>query len=146
MNFVLWDILEFYMKNVITIIEKGTEIFQESQCYNCSTNIITPFIFSFLWAIISILITLKSIEKSNLLFSKIRFKLRYRKILFIWKQILEGIFIKILFIYLRQYYLLFNIKFSISFSFIDPTSNNSQLMASSLDCYLSMLELLLLFY
>ncbi|CAD8185608.1 unnamed protein product [Paramecium octaurelia] len=112
---------------------------QDSECYNCSTNTMMPFIFSFIWTIVSILITLKSIEKSNLLFSKLQFKIRYRKILFKLEKDMEGIFIKMLFIYLWIFSVIFtfNIKFSISFSFIDQTSNTSQFMASSLDCFLS---------
>ncbi|CAD8195232.1 unnamed protein product [Paramecium pentaurelia] len=121
---------------------------QDSECYNCSINTITPFIFSFLWAIISIVITLRSIEKSNLLFSKLQFKLRYRKILFKLEKDMEGIFIKMLFIYLWIFSVIFsfNIKFSISFSFIDQTSNTSQFMASSIDCYLSEITQIELIY
>ncbi|CAD8200458.1 unnamed protein product [Paramecium octaurelia] len=112
---------------------------QDSQCYSCSSNTLTPLTFSFIWSIISVLITLKSIQKSNLLFSKLQFKLRYRKILFKLEKDMEGIFIKMLFIYLWIFSVIFtfNIKFSISFSFIDQTSNTSQFMASSLDCFLS---------
>ncbi|CAD8114148.1 unnamed protein product [Paramecium primaurelia] len=52
---------------------------------------------------------------------------------------MEGIFIKMLFIYLWIFQVIFtfNIKFTISFQFIDITSNTTQFMASSLDCFLS---------
>ncbi|CAD8128981.1 unnamed protein product [Paramecium sonneborni] len=121
---------------------------QDSQCYNCSINNIMPFLFSFVWAIFSIVITLRSIEQSNLLFSNLQFKLIYRKILFKLEKDMSGIFIKMLFIYLWIFSAIFtfNIQFSISFSFIDQTSNTSQFMASSLDCYLSQLSQIDLIY
>ncbi|CAD8129468.1 unnamed protein product [Paramecium sonneborni] len=112
---------------------------QDSTCKNCSLNSITPLILSFIWALVSIVITLRSIEKSNLLFSKLQFKLRFRKILFKLEKDMEGIFIKMLFIYLWIFSVIFtfNIRFSISFQFIDQASNTSLFMASSLDCYIS---------
>ncbi|CAD8144096.1 unnamed protein product [Paramecium pentaurelia] len=112
---------------------------ENTQCYNCSTSNVASFIFASLWAMISILITLKSIEKSNELFSSLRFRIRYRKILFKFYQDLEGIFIKMLLNYLWIFSVIFtfNIKFQISFSFVEQTSNTSQFMAFSLDCFLS---------
>ncbi|CAD8214587.1 unnamed protein product [Paramecium octaurelia] len=121
---------------------------QDSECYSCSTKTIMHFIISFLWTVVSVLITLRSIQNSNMLFSKLRFKLRFRKILFKLEQDMEGIFIKMLFIYLWIFSVTFtfNLKFSISFSFIDQTSNTSQFMASSLDCFLSEISSIELIY
>ncbi|CAD8141277.1 unnamed protein product [Paramecium pentaurelia] len=116
---------------------------QDSICYGCSdtANYIVSFIFASLWALISIIITLRSIEKSNQLFTTLKLKLKpkYSKILFKLDQDLESIFIKILLNYLWIFSVIFtfNLKFSLSFSIIDQFSNTSQFMAFSLDCYLS---------
>ncbi|CAD8047654.1 unnamed protein product [Paramecium primaurelia] len=116
---------------------------QDSICYGCSdtANYIVSFIFASLWALISIIITLRSIQKSNQLFTTLKLKLKpkYSKILFKLDQDLESIFIKILLNYLWIFSVIFtfNLKFSLSFSNIDQFSNTSQFMAFSLDCYLS---------
>ncbi|CAD8148222.1 unnamed protein product [Paramecium pentaurelia] len=123
---------------------------QDSQCYDCryATNHILAIVFTSFWAIISIVITLKSIEKSKQLFNSLWMKQRFNKTLFKLNQDLEGIFIKMLLNYLWIFSVIFtfNIKFSFSFSFIDQTSNTSNFLAFSIDCILQIFSQIELIY
>ncbi|CAD8183302.1 unnamed protein product [Paramecium octaurelia] len=115
--------------------------YQNAECFSCSTNTFISFTFTSLWAIIMIVVTLRSIEKSNQLFfyCKLTFKPSISKIIFKLGQDMESIFIKMVLNYLWIYSVIFtfNINFSISLSLIESTSNASQFMAFSLDCFLS---------
>ncbi|CAD8185628.1 unnamed protein product [Paramecium octaurelia] len=90
-------------------------------------------------AIFSIILTLKSIGKSNDLFLYYKIQGSFNEILFKLNQDLEGILIKMLINYLWIYSVIFafNITFSFQFNFVEQASNQSYSMANNLDCYLS---------
>ncbi|CAD8205207.1 unnamed protein product [Paramecium octaurelia] len=93
-------------------------------------------------ALISIIITLRSIEKSNRLFSSLKIRQRFSKIIFKLDQDHESILIKMLLNYLWIFSVIFtfNTYFSFSLNFIELTSNSSYFMANNLDCYLSSIQ------
>ncbi|CAD8188935.1 unnamed protein product [Paramecium octaurelia] len=99
-------------------------------------------------ALISILITLRSIEKSNRLFSSLKIRQRFSKIIFKLDQDHESILIKMLLNYLWIFSVIFtfNTNFSFSINFIELTSNSSYFMANNLDCYLSSMQSFELIY
>ncbi|CAD8094306.1 unnamed protein product [Paramecium primaurelia] len=114
---------------------------QNSECFVCfsTQDSIIPFIFNTLWAILSIILTLKSIGKSNNLFLFYKIQGSFNQILFKLNQDFEGILIKMLLNYLWIFSVIFslNINFSFQFNFVDQASNQSYSMANNLDCYLS---------
>ncbi|CAD8169287.1 unnamed protein product [Paramecium pentaurelia] len=114
---------------------------QNSECFLCfsAQDSILPFILNTLWAILSIILTLKSIGKSNDLFLLYKIQGSFNQILFKLNQDLEGILIKMLLNYLWIFSVIFslNISFSFQFNFVDQASNQSYSMANNLDCYLS---------
>ncbi|CAD8092588.1 unnamed protein product [Paramecium primaurelia] len=114
---------------------------QNSECFLCfgNQNSIIPFILNTAWAILSIILTLKSIGKSNDLFLLYKIQGSFNQILFKLNQDLEGILIKMLINYLWIFSVIFtlNISFSFQFNFVDQASNQSYSMANNLDCYLS---------
>ncbi|CAD8197264.1 unnamed protein product [Paramecium pentaurelia] len=114
---------------------------QNSECFLCFgiQNSIIPFILNTAWAILSIILTLKSIGKSNDLFLLYKIQGSFNQILFKLNQDLEGILIKMLINYLWIFSVIFtlNISFSFQFNFVDQASNQSYSMANNLDCYLS---------
>ncbi|CAD8105139.1 unnamed protein product [Paramecium sonneborni] len=120
------------------------------KCLECNQiwkSMIT-FIFTSIWALFSILITLRSIEISNKLFSSLKIGQKYSKIIFKLNQNHESILIKMLLNYLWIFSVVFNfnITYSISFNFIEQTSNTSYFMAYNLDCYLSQIQNVELIY
>ncbi|CAD8108643.1 unnamed protein product [Paramecium sonneborni] len=123
---------------------------QDSKCYDCvdSAHYITGILAACIWAIFSILLTLKSIEKSTLLFNSLKIGQKHSKILFKLNQDLESILIKMLLNYFWIFSVIFtfNIQFSISFSFVDQTSNTSNFIAFNLDCFLSDLSQIEIIY
>ncbi|CAD8127957.1 unnamed protein product [Paramecium sonneborni] len=126
---------------------KNLEDFQCLECNQIWKSMI-PFIFTSIWALLSILITLRSIEISNKLFSSLKIGQKYSKIIFKLNQDHESILIKMLLNYLWIFSVVFNfnITFSISFNFIEQTSNTSYFMANNLDCYLSQIQNIELIY
>ncbi|CAD8133591.1 unnamed protein product [Paramecium octaurelia] len=114
---------------------------QNSECQVCFgvDDSIIPFIITSLWACFSVLITLKSIAKSNRLFASLKLREKQSKIIFKLSQDHQSILIKMFLNYLWIYSVIFtfNINFSFSFNFIDKASNTSYFMANNLDCYLS---------
>ncbi|CAD8190110.1 unnamed protein product [Paramecium octaurelia] len=120
------------------------------ECQICQeqANNIASFIFTLIWAICSIMLTLKSIEKSNLMFSQLKSTERFNKILFKLNQDHQSILIKMLLNYLWIFSLIFtfNLQFSISLFFIDSASNTSYFMANNLDCYLANIQNIDLIY
>ncbi|CAD8172126.1 unnamed protein product [Paramecium pentaurelia] len=114
---------------------------QNSECFLCfsTQDSIIPFILNTLWAILSIILTLKSIGKSNNLFLFYKIQGSFNQILFKLNQDFEGILIKMLLNYLWIFSVIFslNINFSFQFNFVDQASNQSYSMANNLDCYLS---------
>ncbi|CAK86792.1 unnamed protein product, partial (macronuclear) [Paramecium tetraurelia] len=114
----------------------------EYQICQEQANNIASFVFTLLWAICSIMLTLKSIEKSNLMFSQLKSTERFNNILFKLNQDHQSILIKMLLNYLWIFSLsfTFNLQFSISLFFIDSASNTSYFMANNLDCYLANIQ------
>ncbi|CAK67646.1 unnamed protein product (macronuclear) [Paramecium tetraurelia] len=122
---------------------------QNSECLSCFgiSDSILPFILNSIWqiykynirAILSIILTVKSIVKSNDLFLFLKVKERFSQILFKLNQDRESILIKMFLNYLWIFSLIFtfNINFSFQFNFVDSASNTSLSMANNLDCYLS---------
>ncbi|CAD8193801.1 unnamed protein product [Paramecium octaurelia] len=114
---------------------------QNSECISCFgiSDSILPFILNSIWAILSIILTVKSIVKSNDLFLFLKVKERFSQILFKLNQDRESILIKMFLNYLWTFSLIFtfNISFSFQFNFVDSASNTSLSMANNLDCYLS---------
>ncbi|CAD8097921.1 unnamed protein product [Paramecium sonneborni] len=113
---------------------------QKYNCESCSyiTNSVLSFIIASLWAILQILLTLKSIDRSNHLFQSLKLRAKYSKILFKLNQDHQSILIKMFvnFLWIFSVIFSFNIQFSFSFGFVDQASNPSNFMATSLDCYL----------
>ncbi|CAD8155005.1 unnamed protein product [Paramecium pentaurelia] len=117
------------------------------QCFGVQDSVL-PVFFNILWAILSIIITLRSIEKSNELFLFLKIRERFSKILFKLNQDLQSIFVKMFLNYLWIFSVIFtfNINFSFSIDFINQASNTSYSMANNLDCYLSEIEKIELVY
>ncbi|CAD8128825.1 unnamed protein product [Paramecium sonneborni] len=114
---------------------------QNSECQACFEDYdsIIPFIITSLWSCISVLLTLKSIAKSNSLFASLKLREKQSKIIFKLSQDHQSILIKMFLNYLWIYTVIFtfNINFSFSFNFIENGSNTSYFMANNFDCYLS---------
>ncbi|CAD8120899.1 unnamed protein product [Paramecium sonneborni] len=107
-------------------------------CRNSKDNVL-PFIFTSIWVIISTILTLRSIDKSNKLFSSLKIRQRFAKIIFKLNQDHESILLKLFlnYVWIFSVIFTFNINFQFSFSFINQTSNTSYFMANNLDCFLS---------
>ncbi|CAD8089305.1 unnamed protein product [Paramecium sonneborni] len=121
-----------------------------SDCFICDgvLDSIIPFILNTIWAILSIIITLKSIERSNELFLLFKIKERFSKILFKLNQDLQSILMKMFLTYLWIFSVIFtfNTSFSFQLNFINQASNTSYSMANNLDCYLSEIQNIELIY
>ncbi|CAD8127675.1 unnamed protein product [Paramecium sonneborni] len=109
-------------------------------CYECFGNdsSIFPFIFSIIQVLLSITLTLKSIDRSNQLFKSLKMFQKQSKILYKLNQDHESILIKMLLNYLWIFSVIFsfNITFQFQFHLITTTSNSFYIMANNLDCYL----------
>ncbi|CAD8172201.1 unnamed protein product [Paramecium octaurelia] len=123
---------------------------QDQSCLSCygDQDSILPFILTTIWALLSIILSLKSINTSNQLFTSLKLRERHFLIIFKLSQDHESVFLKMLLNYLWIYSVIFtfNISFSFSFIFVDQASNTSYFMANNLDCYLSDLEEISLIY
>ncbi|CAD8187793.1 unnamed protein product [Paramecium pentaurelia] len=113
----------------------------DSRCFICQgiDNGILPFILALIQALISITLTLRSINKSNRLFSSLKIRQKFSNIIFRLNQDHESILIKMWLNYLWIFSVIFtfNINFQFQFTLIDSTSNSFYFMAYNLDCYLS---------
>ncbi|CAD8148748.1 unnamed protein product [Paramecium octaurelia] len=129
---------------------KHFKIQSKTDCLKCFgiQDSILPVFFNILWTIFSIVITLRSIEKSNELFLYLKIRERFSRILFKLNQDLQSIFVKMFLNYLWIFsvILTFNINFQFSFDFINQASNTSYSLANNLDCYLSEIENVELIY
>ncbi|CAD8067414.1 unnamed protein product [Paramecium sonneborni] len=118
---------------------------QDLTCLSCSQNdnIILPFSFALFQALLSIFLSLKSIRRSNQLFTQLRIFEKFSKIIFKLNQDHEGILLKMLLNYLWIFSVIFtfNINFSFSFTFIEQSSNSFYFMVNNLDCYFSNLDI-----
>ncbi|CAD8119769.1 unnamed protein product [Paramecium sonneborni] len=114
---------------------------QDSVCISCFgvQDSIIPFVAASIWSLLSIIITLRSIEQSNQLFKNLKLNQKFSKILFKLEQGHESFIIKMLLNYMWIFSVIFtfNIQFSFTFTFVDSASNTSYSMANNLDCYLS---------
>ncbi|CAD8128827.1 unnamed protein product [Paramecium sonneborni] len=123
---------------------------ENSKCWSCFgiSDSIIPFVMNSIWAMLSVLLSLRSINKSNDLFIFLKIKERFSQIIFKLNQDFESIFIKMMLNYFWIFSLIFtfNISFTISFNFIDKASNTSYSMANNLDCYLSEITIINLLY
>ncbi|CAD8126702.1 unnamed protein product [Paramecium sonneborni] len=123
---------------------------ENSECLSCFgiSDSIVPFVLNSVWAVLSVIVTLNSINKSNDLFVLLRIKEKQSQIIFKLTQDFESIFIKMMLNYFWIFSLIFtfNISFSFSFNFIDKASNTSYSMANNLDCHLSDITVTQLIY
>ncbi|CAD8195642.1 unnamed protein product [Paramecium octaurelia] len=113
-------------------------------CQSCSKNdnIVIPLLLALFQSLLSISLSLKSINKSNQLFAQLKIFLKFSKVIFKLSQDHEGILVKMLLNYLWIFSVIFtfNISFSFSFIFIEQSSNSFYFMVNNLDCYLSNLQ------
>ncbi|CAD8181135.1 unnamed protein product [Paramecium pentaurelia] len=111
---------------------------QNISCLNCnynSANILSVILIA-LWAIISTLITLRSVEKTNQAFMQLKINQKFSNILFKLNFDQESILLKLYLNYLWIFSLIFtfNIQFSFSFIFVNKMSDTSYFMTRNLDC------------
>ncbi|CAD8190904.1 unnamed protein product [Paramecium pentaurelia] len=135
MIYVQQDILEVCVKNVTCIILEDKEIIQKMKKIHLVKIVKMQLIVYFRlflpqYALISTLLTLRSIDKSNKLFSSLKIRQGFVKIIF----------------KLNQVIFTFNFQFQFSFTFINQTSNTSYFMANNMDCYLSQIYNISLVY
>ncbi|CAD8126466.1 unnamed protein product [Paramecium sonneborni] len=122
----------------------------ENNCLNCSnaSSLIAQYIILSIWVLLSIILTLRSIDKTNKLFATLKIRQKIGKIIFKLNQDHEGILIKLFLNYFWIFSIIFtfNVEFSFSFDFIDKISNTSNFLANSLDCYLADYQSIQLIY
>ncbi|CAD8087594.1 unnamed protein product [Paramecium primaurelia] len=116
----------------------------DQNCRKCQFDWSSIFSFMLinLWTFISISMSLRSISKSNQLYSQLIIAQRFSKILFKLNQDQQSIQLKMLINYLWIYSVIFtfNIRFSFSLFFIEQTSDTSYFIAKDLDCYISSIQ------
>ncbi|CAD8125631.1 unnamed protein product [Paramecium sonneborni] len=134
-------------------IEGLGHFFKDQQNLNCLEcfqfeDSILPFILTSFWAFFSIFMTLRSIDKSNTLFTQLKIRQKFTKIIFKLNQDHESILLKMLLNYFWIFSVIFsfNIKFTFSINFMDQASNTSFFLANNLDCYLSQIQDIELIY
>ncbi|CAD8085196.1 unnamed protein product [Paramecium primaurelia] len=119
------------------------------QCQQLSKRLIAFFFIS-IWAILSTLLTIRSIEKTNQLYTqlKLRQNQKYAEILFKLQQDHQSILLKLFLNYLWIFSLIFtfNINFSISFNFVKQSNDTSYFMANYFDCFLAEIQGIELIY
>ncbi|CAD8114144.1 unnamed protein product [Paramecium primaurelia] len=117
------------------------------QCQELSKRVIA-FLLILIWAILSTLLTIRSIEKSNQLFRYLKLKLKFADILFNLDQDHESILLKLYLNYLWIFSLIFtfNINFSFTLSFLKQSSDTTYFMANFFECFLSEIEGIELIY
>ncbi|CAD8157212.1 unnamed protein product [Paramecium octaurelia] len=131
-----------YVRSVtITIFKEMDPILEFCRVHHVHNAFIFYLVYYLFFCpqgILQILLTLRSIDRTNQLFSSLKLKQKFGKILFKLNQDHESILIKMLLNYLWIFSIIFsfNITFSFSFDFVDQTCNTSFFMANSLDCYL----------
>ncbi|CAK76381.1 unnamed protein product (macronuclear) [Paramecium tetraurelia] len=125
---------------------KNNENFSCISCNQASINILS-FIFIGIWTIFSTLITLRSVEKTNQLFTSLALSKKFPDLLFKlnlgkYQDFLldqESILLKLYLNYTWIFSLIFtfNIQFSFSFIFINTMNDTSYFMSRNLDCQLT---------
>ncbi|CAD8169558.1 unnamed protein product [Paramecium octaurelia] len=117
---------------------KNQQQLECQQCQELLKRLIAFLLISF-WAILSTLLTIKSIEKSNQLFTSLKLKQKFADILFNLNQDHESILLKLFLNYIWIFSLIFtfNIRFSFSLGFLKQSSDTSYFMANYFECFLS---------
>ncbi|CAK78569.1 unnamed protein product, partial (macronuclear) [Paramecium tetraurelia] len=117
------------------------------QCQEISKLLLTFFLIS-IWAILSTLLTIRSIEKSNQLFAQLKVRQKFVDILFKLNQDHESILLKLFLNYLWIFSLIFtfNIRFSFSLNFVKQSSDTSYFMANYFECILAEIQGIELIY
>ncbi|CAD8095118.1 unnamed protein product [Paramecium sonneborni] len=123
---------------------------QQMDCQQCqlfSQRLVAFFIIS-IWAILSTLITINSIEKSNQLFAQLKLRQKHTEILFKLNQDHESILLKLYLNYLWIFSLIFTfiIQFSFSLNFLKQSSDTSYFMANFFECFLFEIQEIELIY
>ncbi|CAD8212356.1 unnamed protein product [Paramecium pentaurelia] len=118
-----------------------------SQCQEFAKRLLAFFLIA-IWAMFSTLLTIKSVEKSNLLFTQLKLGQKFADILFNLGQDHVSILLKLYLNYLWIFSLIltFNINFSFSLSIIKQSTDTSFFMANFFDCFISELEGIELIY
>ncbi|CAD8174747.1 unnamed protein product [Paramecium pentaurelia] len=119
------------------------------QCEQLLKRMIAFFLIS-IWAILSTLLTIRSIEKTNQLYVqlKLRQNQKFAEILFKLNQDHESILLKLFLNYFWVFSLIFtfNINLSISLDFVKPSSDTSFFMANYFECFLAEIQGIQLIY
>ncbi|CAD8082452.1 unnamed protein product [Paramecium primaurelia] len=119
------------------------------QCEQLSKRMIAFFLVS-IWAILSTLLTIRSIEKTNQLYVqlKLRQNQKFSEILFKLNQDHESILLKLFLNYFWVFSIIFtfNINLSISLDFVKPSSDTSFFMANYFECFLAEIQGIQLIY
>ncbi|CAD8090423.1 unnamed protein product [Paramecium sonneborni] len=114
---------------------------QQLDCQKCQelSKRFLAFFLTSIWAVVSTLLTIKSIEKSNQLFAQIKIRQNFTEILFKLNQDHESILLKLFLNYIWVFSLIFtfNISFSFSFSFLKYSNDTSYFMANYFECFLA---------
>ncbi|CAD8119154.1 unnamed protein product [Paramecium sonneborni] len=117
---------------------------QDLVCQQCNDlqNSISPFVLILIWAIFSTYLTIKSVEKTNQLYTSLKLQTKYAQIIFKLGQDHESILLKLYLNYLWIFSTIFtfNISFSFSLGFLKQSNDTSYFMANNLDCFLSKLQ------
>ncbi|CAD8108319.1 unnamed protein product [Paramecium sonneborni] len=108
------------------------------KCQDVSKRFLAFFLIS-IWAILSTLLTIKSIEKSNQLFAQLKIRQNFTEILFKLNQDHESILLKLFLNYIWVFSLIFtfNISFSFSLNFVKQSNDTSYFMANYFECFLA---------
>ncbi|CAD8130058.1 unnamed protein product [Paramecium sonneborni] len=113
------------------------------QCDELSKRLIAFFLVS-IWALLSTLITISSIEQTNQLYAqlKLRQNQKFAEILFKLEQDHESILLKLFLNYLRIFSLIFtfNINFSLSLNIVKPSNDSSYFMANFFECLVAEIQ------
>ncbi|CAD8122834.1 unnamed protein product [Paramecium sonneborni] len=126
---------------------KNQQYMDCQKCQQFSQRIIAFFIIS-IWAIISTLMTINSIEKSNKLFAQLKLRQKHTEILFKLNQDHQSILLKLYLNYLWVFSLIFtfNIQFTFSLNFVKQSNDTSYFMANYFECFLFEIQEIELIY
>ncbi|CAD8154124.1 unnamed protein product [Paramecium octaurelia] len=116
---------------------KNNENLSCLSCVDTSLNFLS-FILLGIWSILLTLITLRSVEKTNQLFTSLKLSQRLPHLLFKFNLDQESILLKLYLNYTWIFSVIFkfNIQFSFSFIFINTMTDTSYFMSRNLDCQL----------
>ncbi|CAD8117345.1 unnamed protein product [Paramecium primaurelia] len=126
---------------------KNQQSVECEQCQDTTKRLIAFFLIS-IWAILSTLLTIGSIEKSNILFAQLKLRQKFAHILFKLNQDHESILFKLLLNYLWIFSLIFtfNINLTISLGIFKQSNDTSYFMTNFFECFLSEIQEIELIY